>query len=740
MADEELAPIPQKSKLPKPKKAPHTPAINNLAGDEELVKKLREWIGERFSQYDVQPARTRMMEDGGIMDQCDRMWRMSAQLYESDRQLYNRTLYSNLPSSVFYQNVKNRISLHLMGMIPRDDADLPADYAPQPNSADYTDQDGMAVAAQANAWERYVFEGDKRYKTIVNGILWNEINSMQIWCNEWVTRKEVLAQKKITRWEGEAVKMPVEWDTPEELVTTYDGPEVFLVDAKDFWANADIDGDNLNDNICVIRRARKTNTVLLDGYAEGLLMNVNKLGPAQLFQDDLDSSDDPESRRKLNAGESPIAEKSGLYIVWYVDSRVPIKEGEKGKAEWDPKGTRTALYRSVWAGSMIGTQICLQIVRRPNGTERFPYVVTYSHKDQKGFYHTGWGAMLGGGYWQSCKMKNQLVDGIDLRQQKPWLVDGQILGSDLTYGPERIWRMAPGSRLHQPVVDDASQSITLGMKTLDEDVAKTVGISGPLAMQQARSHTPATDVKLLNEHAMRPIEMDTGEIADALYLWMFETDYHRTTLFVDPKLALTVTHLGKPNTVSPGKLWGPLNVKVRVVTDYYETMSKRAEILAFMNGGAFPLAMRAAGEQGQRIFFRKLFKEFRYLGDSHDEIFPMKVDYDATNRARNENYAMLIAGEWVEAHPDDNHDVHYSIHDSLERQQAFLPEDQRPSEDNMNKLRAHKLRHEQFRSQALAATRPQAAQPGAMGEWQGPQGAGEKLLEGVSGGAGGLAQ
>jgi len=730
MAENELAPIP--SKLPDPQKPQYTPAINNLAGDKELVAKLLPWIRDRFNHYDGQSARTEMMKDDGTLDLCDRMWRMSSKMYDEDRQLLNRHLLSNLPSSVFYRNVKNRISLHLMGMIPRDDADLPAEYVLAQGNADYSDEDGKAIAEQANAWEHYVFENDDRYRTIVKGIHWQEIYGLQIWGEEWAHRKERLPQKKVTRWEGEAVKLPVAFAVTDELVTTYEGPARFLVDAKDFWCNADIDGEQLQDNICVIRRARITNSRLIAEHKLGLLLNLDQVGAEHLFLDDQDSANDPESARRVNAGESSTPEKSGLYLVWYVDHRVPIKEGKNGKGEWDPKGTETALYRSVWAGRMGRDMVCLQIVRRANLTDRFPYTVTYSHTDNKGFYHGGWGTMLCGSYWQSCKNRNQLVDGIDLIQQAPWIIDGSMLSGDMTWSPDKLNRISPGSKLQQPRVNDASNAIKLAQDSNDEDVAKTVGIVGPLAMVQAKSHTPATDVKMLNEHAMRPIEMDTSEIADTLYFWMFHGDYQLTTVFADPKLTLSVTHLNKLISVTPCKLWGPLNVKVRIVTEYYETQSRRGEILALMNGSSFPLIYRTMGEQGQKIFCRKVFKLFRYLGDCHDEIFPMKLDYDARNRAQNENYAMLDGGQWAPVSPNDNHDVHIPIHDGMERQQAFLPEDIKAPEDRINMLRAHKLQHEQFRTEAAAAI-AQSMGGGAPGQGQGPQGMGEKLLEGVSG-------
>ena len=697
----DLAQIPDGSVAPEVGTLPdYYGEINNLAGDEELAKKVLGWVGTQFEHFSNQEARCNFTDTDGVMDTADKMYRVSLNKDTSSAQ-YQDSL-SDVASTMFFRQTRAVTAGETQVFFGT--GELPARYEPMQDTNEYTAEDGKEIAEQQNLLEQYTFDNDDRVPNLKRTILFNNKYGQYMLSVEW---NRVVEQK--------TERIPIEWEVDEEGVqgapikfkfetverVTKDLPSLYIHDLKDCYFDAQI-GD-MNIQRCFIKFDQVGYESLALEQASGQIMNLKNVTNAQLYRNEPGTAETFENRT-TNAGESSNPETTGLLKRFHAWCRIPVKETGQGTGEWDWVKNAAQLYWCTFMGEINGGAVCTRMIKNPYHHGELPYKLIHALDDDKGAYHMSPASILTPNYWQATTNINQAIDNVTLRNRQPYITDGLILTPDLTFKANKLIKTARGVKLEPITVPDTTKITLLMQEFIERDSDKTTGADKPITGEALGSRTSATEAKNVFDQAAKPLVAKATYTADQIFPWMYRLDAALWRQYGDPKKVITITHNNMIHEIKPAELWGPLKVKVTAITNFENNTLRRQEINSFL-GTSYPQAAEQMGESGKRVFWREVFTTFGF--DRVNEIFPADGDYDARHIAINENHDIIIVGVPDEPRPDENHAAHLAVHEPAMRQYELLPDaDSDPERMRMmrNHIQIHKDMQQQSESQAQQLT------------------------------------
>lgn len=687
--ESDLAVVPEEVDKPEAMVVPYVQALNNLAEDKELVAKVRSWCASQLIRFRDQQERKDFVDTDGTMDIADRMYRVALNRDTSSDQ--HQDTLSNVTSTMFFRQVR-AIHSSLINIFFGED-DLPAEYRPDPSTKEYDDSNGLAIARQRNDLARYTMDADQAARKLKESLLWNEKYGQEMVGVEWERCDEEKVERVPTMFDAGGSPIAWRFDTVKRRVK--DSPALVRYPLEHCYFDAKIDDMDLQR--CILIEQQVPYEKLMSDAEQGFLLNVEKIKASHLWVGD-GESDSSRQDRLTNAGTSGQSDTTGLVWVWQAKIRVPIKEGARknGKGTWDQKSTPCSLYWATFAGDISSEKcVCLRLIRNPYNHGKTGLRLLHSLPDDCGAYHMSMASQLQSNYWQATTNINQAIDNVTLRNKAPGVADGPVHTRDLTFRQNKLIKVAKGTVLKFLDIPDTT-TITLNMHDrIESDSNKTTGADKPIAGEALGGRTSATESKQVYDQAKLPILTKADYVADQLFPWLFEMYASLWEQFSDTKRVVAVTGSQYIQEIKPAELYGPFGVRVTAVKRFENNALRRQEINGFLQNG-YMQAKGVLGREGDKQFWRYVLKTFGF--PNVNMLVPEAGDFDAAQRAQNENYRMLYAGQWVEPHQGENHDVHLSRHEPIADEYGYLPDSDRdPEKERM--IQAHIQGHRNLKAE-----------------------------------------
>lgn len=669
--------------------------IVNHAENAELVENFRAWASKQVMRFDGQAARERFVRTGGTMDIADRMWRVALNRDESNSQ--TKDTLSNVTSPMFHTQIRSITAGE--STIFFGDGRMPAEFEPEINTSEYTQRDGRDIAQQQNILEEYTFDEDRRVDKIKELLHFVNKYAIQVvgmdWCREVrETTENVpdIAQGKLPNGQWRAFKRV----TKERVVK--DWPTFWRDPVENCWFDANI--AELADQRCFAVRRRVGIEKVYAGQANGYYRNAEKVTDAHLYGGEA-QNDSPLEQRSTNAGDSERIEPTGEVELWDVWARVPIKTKATRRAskaaKWAPGEAQPELWWGVFAGNLHqGGAVCLKLCRNPHWHGQIPYKLIRSHRDDKGAFSTGFAEMLQSLYWQAVTNLNQSIDNVTERNWAPMIANGPVFTRDLTFRKNKLIEVERTTELKRLEIPDTTQ-ITMAMHDIvEKQAARLTGADKPVVAEALGGRTSATEAKNIYDQAMMPLDEKAAFMADQIFPWMLSMDAALWRQYGDPEQVIAFSHNNLIQQANPGELYGPVRTKITALARFRTNTMRRQELNSFLQNVA-PIFVNAMGEEGLRVLGREAFRVFGI--DKGEEIFPLDADYDARARALSTVESILVAGQWVEPQPTENHKAHLAVLVPALRQFELLGD---TPEQNLALMRQHIAMREAMVEQKLA--------------------------------------
>lgn len=703
--------IPTEKDAKKPFKSPsYQKRVVNLAGDEELVKKVLGFVQTNKTFFETQAER-KSFED--VCEKADRMVRCSRLRDENDPQYED--VASNVATTAVHQRIQTVTSNENSIYFPTT-GDLPVENEPVEGATDYQAAEGRRMADHHNLLLRYTFDKDNTESTIKDSIFMLNKYSNQMYRSDWVREQDVIRDRVPTRnKEGEITGF--RW--VEKTVTKKDHPTFKAVP----WDNVEFDAriDDMQMQTTVVEWDAIDISSLWGMQANGHYVNVQDLTSSNQQRGGEEETNELQ-KRQTNANEgTTVGDASPLFDRFTCWARVPVKiNGEKG--EWDDKGIVPTWFRATFVGQLRGNPTCVELIENPFFHKELPYNLVHSHRDDKGAYHMGFPSMIESLYEELMTTINQAIDNKSLINRTPWVTQkGNMLGVDYVFGKNKLFytRRAPTQdTLRQVDVKDATgTTMALYDRTLDEmDAVMNTGKA--IIGEALGSRTSASESKQVFDQAFKTLLDKAGYQAEQLFPWMARMVASLWRQYADPKLTLAITTVDGIQEVKPSELWGPLNYKVTAIKKFDTDVTRRSEQNQFFQTWMQPF-LEAAGPDGVKTAMTMLMKE-RQIFEDPDSIFQQRSTADAERVAQSETQSMYFERVPDKPAPEEDHATHLRVHENYAKIIKTLPREQQDDE-GFSILMQHIEETKQLQQQAAqGGGQPQAPQQGPQA---GPEGA-----------------
>jgi hypothetical protein len=682
--------------------------INNLAKDDELVKQAQAFAFKHISRFEAQDARKKLTDTKGTMDKADRAWRAAQDVTgkKDTASSQDQDTLSQTFSPIFHETIRTLTAGETAIYFQEDD--VPAKYRPTIDTTEYSLQEGKMLAEQQNMLEEYTFAHDNRKEKIVDGCLLKNKYGQQVWTMEWHRQVEKKTERVAIRDEEDGEIIGYKMATRERVIA--DWPTLVRKPLRNFYADASIE------DLQMQRVVGEEGKIGYEGLAAqqraGFIVNLEKVTNASLFKEELE---DTLERRAQNAGETLEDEETGLYKIWQVWARMPIKEMKrKGRGKWDNREA-PEWYWMTFVGELGGHAVCVRFIKNPYNHGKLPYFMEHAYFDDKGLYHIAPIDIIESLKDQIDINTNQAIDNVTLRTLSPYTLKGHSYTRDMRFRANKVIKLGQGAEL-KPIDVPRTTEITMDLRReLKNDFKEALAVTDPIQGEAFGQRTSALEANTAFEQAMKPLMQKADDNANKLFKWMLEMDAELWRQYGDPDTVLSVTHNNQIEEIKPAELFGPYKVEVTAPTEFANNLSSRREINAFLQNGYQPFAA-VAGKQGEREFWRfALPKFFGAIGVNR--MVPPNGDYDATRIAVDETGRMLAMsadigtlGVFVPVEQEENHTAHLAVHEPALREYRLLPQDEQLSE-NAQFLAAHIEAHKNMRTQQES----QGQVPGAAG-------------------------
>jgi len=189
--------------------------------------------------------------------------------------------------------------------------------------------------------------------------------------------------------------------------------------------------------------------------------------------------------------------------------------------------------------------------------------------------------------------------------------------------------------------------------------------------------------------ARKPAYEDIIYIGDQLLPFIAQWVKDFTRVYIDPEVEMQISYKGKEYSVAPGILYGDLKTHMTFVTQFENSLVARKEQEYLMSQVVPAMkSMGIIGNKGLEIIFKNMLKNMN-IPDVDEMDIGGKENIEAIKNARIENVSIIEHGIMDMPEQGEDHAAHLSQHEPFLMQIKSLPEDQRPSIDNIQILESH---------------------------------------------------
>lgn len=696
------------------------PLPKNLATDKKIVKLALAKLNDYLKRYTAQNGRIAFLEKCQI---ADAMYRVSKRRQFTDADDQKQDTLSNVASTSFYDSMRT-ITAGQKAVIFYND-ELPVKFEKLAGNTVYPNSDEAdRLERENNLLLRYTFDIDKWQGKTKKSMHYANKYGLELLRITW-DRQTDKRMEKIPVIDPEGKMVGYKLEERERIVV--DWPVLTRCDIKDSWFDALI--DDAQDQMCILERMKMQPYAVNQKRGDNdAYLNVEKLGEAQLFKDEIVENEEVKNDRLENAGENPeVDDSTGHYEIWYCWVRLPIEKTDGGGYKWNKKAA-PVWFETTWAGHMgSGNEICLQLRENPYWHKKNPYQLVHSHEDDKGAYHMGYATLLECLYEEETTTVNQLIDNKTLRNKAPFIGEkGNVLEKKLVWGANKIFNVKAGTSktaLTRLEVPDTTGSTQNDLAYIERRFNRTAGTDKPITGEAWGSRTTATEAAGIQQQAMKPALEDAEYVAEQRFPWMAEMCRELWKQFADPDRVIAVTGDNKTYEFKPASLYGDFNTKIVTIGQFEGDMLRRQNENDFIARVVIPF-QAFFGKKGLQLFLQDVMKGRKFSNPT--KYFDTPPDGDATRVAWNENVAILMGGVTDIPQPTENHDIHLSIHTPARDKYALLPKEQ-VNPDNLKRMDMHILGHNQLKEQAELGAQQQSQIGALQSQMQLGQGGGNQF-------------
>ena len=698
---------PKKAALPE-KTIDSTTGVPNWASNEETVAKVLARAIEWFSKFDSQGNRSKMEQD---LKNADQMFFMADSQTKQDE--------NNTPDET--DTVPDAAWRALRAVTANDNEtlysgdEIGCSYKPLDTIIGDARDSAMLRADEQKVLLEYSFEVDDRKATLQDAQWYTNKNANCLFGMEWFYESKKVRERMPTGEDENGKPTGSQWVTRTEVKQH---PTLVQYDLDKIWLDAMI--KDLQAQQCILLRSYPNLSTLVKKQQSGQYVNIDKLGPAQLYSSEQPSN--TASDIQANAGsDGNTSSPTGQFDQWHIIMYAPIND----EGKWDEKSQYPRRIFATFEGHITsGSPVCVRLnpnAYDPDGNGEIPYYWQSSHWDEKtkgaysrGFFHFIWPA-----YQEYKTTTDQWFQNKNLQMNAGWITErGAIHTADKTFGPRRLMEMQMGliDKLKRIEVPSVTGDMQAFIAYLEARIKETAGTTDPFLGTPMGSRTSASEAKQAFEQSMKPANERLRRMARLLE-WIAKWDMRMWRMFAPSDLTLALINKGKVQEIKPAEVYGPLMVKVTAIDDYKNNVMVQREQDSFLRE-TFPMVKDSMGKRNTNNLLRWIYRKRDF---PVDEIFGPEKEGDAVHVASSENQAFLN-GIWDPPKPDQNHEVHIAVHNDDKSMFKRMPEsDLHP--ETMRYVDAHIEIHKQMQAQEFAS----ATQTGAQAQ-QGPQ-----ALEGAIG-------
>lgn len=237
MSQEGRVSIPDERYAPKPEDRPaYKPDIQNFASHTETCKKVLTCATDYLGYFRSQNQRHKFEDD---MDTADELYRVAKHRtqHKTDTARNTEDTRSNVTPASFHADIRT-ITAGQKSVILGDEGELPMEYAPLPDSDEYTAAEGRRIAEDQQEVLAYTWEKDGMRQKV--GRLFKRTNKYGTYVIEmgWKYEVEKRKQREVTEWdesEDGETRTPKKFEFKERDFVVADHPTLDIVDPKDAW-------------------------------------------------------------------------------------------------------------------------------------------------------------------------------------------------------------------------------------------------------------------------------------------------------------------------------------------------------------------------------------------------------------------------------------------------------------------------------------------------------------------------
>lgn len=734
--------VPDAKSAPKPRPRPsYKPEILNFAGNKESVEKALKWIQPLVSKYEGQGSRSKFDKN---CDAADEMWRMAQTQTQTDSdQSDNKdAARSNLPSSTF-NRTHRIITAGEKAVILGNEEGLPLAYDPISGVDDYTAEEGERIARDQEFLMAYTLDAagntgntDSMREEIGRTLFYLNKYGTQLIGIDWREERADILERVPTFHPADPDdpdaprrRKGSKWENKSRIIC--DWPALVRPDMKDVLFDTQIKNEQLWPLLSMRGQTQLAN--LWGMQSNGDIMNVGDITKSHFYQGESTGTlSDQLDARQSNAGEDGDTQApNGLVDCYTIWVRLPI---DVKTGTWNEKKKLPTWFKTLWAGDIRGTPLCLMMSPNPTFTPYLPYKLLHSHEDDKGAIGIGLSTLLESFVAMEKYLLQNAFDNIRERTWAPWICEyGSVSKRDKTYDPdtgrELWWKQQGAEDPHEITVTDTTGTVVSFHELIQKLSDDTGGVNKTLQGEPLGSRTSSNEASNVYEQGMKPALVDAGFKAGQILPFVGFWVQRFWRLFGDPRRTMIITHGGETREIKPTELWGPLRVRVTSIKNFMDSIISRQEENQFLST-VYPLMQERMAPEAKDEMFRQVAKN-RQVFTGVDKWFGGGGDADAKKNAQAETEAILMNGVRDDVpQQGENHTVHLSVHEPHVAEYGLFPD---ADPEAVQAMDLHIQQHKNMAGQQGAAQgAPQAAAPESA-----PRNAGEAAgdMMGAAGGA-----
>ena len=633
---------------------PGTPDFLDLTGNEKLVAAVRRYAVAKYEQFKED---RRDVDD--LEEDADYMWTSGV---NSSIRAANQTADTDADtgSTLFYRQVRT-LAAQTLGVALSSREPYRSNVLPN-DEVEFSEEEARLVASQRNNLARYTRKVDNFWRKLIDLVTSNTKRGTSFLMCQW-RRETAMRWVKTPRYveefqdDGGMERVLDGFDYEQRPVVVRDHPTWYQVPNANFYCDRHA-GDDIQRHGCAVISGQCGIDDLWGGVREGYYNaeQVGKVSSEHLYQGSAATTgDDKRENQELSRGLESGGDdtRTGLYQTFDVWMKAPIN----AEGEWDEKKTVPAWHWFTFVGD-IENGPCVRAQDNPDPDGEFPgVIINRNPDDHDSVYHVSDAAILRGNFNEATTRKNQLYDGLQTVNSRPLVaVRGEVLTSDLSYGPHKIVWVEGQNSVREMDVRDTSGTALQTLQYTDDDSNRAVGTDRPIVGEALGGRTSASEAQNIYEQAKQPHMITTRYVLGTVFEWWGRKEQRYWEVFGDPQRTLQINEGSEVVRADLGQIWGDFDIEVVAVDEFEENMVANQN-LSFVLQAIVPNFIGAIEPQP---FVAKILRHYKW---NPDGLVKFNADADAENVARRRIAAMLELGEagYESPQPGENINVHYRL-------------------------------------------------------------------------------